>query len=267
MLLLLKVHLYKIRRPFMKIGAQLYTVRQYAQTEGDLKETVAKIAAIGYGCVQISGIGPIPAQAVADICAAQGLDIVLTHTAPHRIKDETEAVIAEHKLMGASYIGIGSLPGYYADGTADYQKFIKEYLPAAKAIKEAGLTFMYHNHDFEFEKRDGNLIIEHLAEGFPPGTMGFTLDTYWVQAGGGSPSAWLRKLAGRVNVIHLKDMAWRGGKPYMCEIMEGNLDWAEIYKAGTQAGVQYAMVEQDDCHGEDPFTCLKTSFDNWTSVF
>jgi sugar phosphate isomerase/epimerase len=126
---------------------------------------------------------------------------------------------------------------------------------------------MYHNHAFEFEKRDGKLLMDYLAEGFPADTMGFTLDTYWVQVGGGCPAAWLRKLKGRVDVIHLKDMSWRGGNIYMSEIMEGNLDWPGIYAAGVEAGVKYAMVEQDDCYGADPFDCLRTSFNNWTAKF
>jgi sugar phosphate isomerase/epimerase len=246
----------------MKIGAQLYTVRTHTQTEADFTESIKKIAAIGYTCVQVSGIGPIPADVVADLCEAHGLEIVITHTAPDRIKNETEAVIAEHKRMGAKYIGIGSMPGYYSEGFADAQKFIAEYHPAAKKIREAGLVFMYHNHDFEFERRDGKLLIEQLAEGFSEAEMGFTLDTYWVQAGGGSPSAWLLALKNRVDVIHIKDMCWNG-KIEMCEVMEGNLDWPGIIEAGKTAGVQYAMVEQDDCYGRDPFACLKTSFDNW----
>ena len=32
-------------------------------------------------------------------------------------------------------------------------------------------------------------------------------------------------------------------------------------KAAESAGVQYMMVEQDDCNGEDPFACLKRSYE------
>ena len=46
---------------------------------------------------------------------------------------------------------------------------------------------MYHNHDGEFKKIDNKPIIEHLAEKISPELMGFTLDVFWVQAGGGDP--------------------------------------------------------------------------------
>ena len=50
----------------MKIGAQLYTVRDYTQTEIDFAKTIKRIATIGYKQVQISAIGPIPAQTITN---------------------------------------------------------------------------------------------------------------------------------------------------------------------------------------------------------
>jgi len=248
----------------MKLGAQLYTVREFTQTAESFAATIKKIAGIGYKYVQVSGIGPISAQEVADICKANGVEIAITHTNPARIKDDTDAVIAEHRIMGAKYIGIGAMPGGYERNATGVRNFIAEFTPAAEKIHAAGMTLMYHNHDFEYEKYDGKLMMDYLAEEFPK--IGFTLDTYWVQAGGADPAAWLKKLSGRVGVIHYKDMAWAGGKQRMAEVMEGNLNWGSIIDATLSAGVEYVMVEQDDCYGADPFTCLKTSFDNLRGV-
>jgi len=244
----------------MKIGAQLYTVREHTQTAADFDATIKKIAGIGYKYVQVSAIGPIPAQEVADICKAHNIENVITHTNPTRIKNETDAVIAEHRIMGANYIGIGSMPGDYERSTKGVRQFIADFTPAAEKIHAAGMTLMYHNHDFEFEKYDGKLMIDYLVEEFP--LLGFTLDTYWVQAGGADPAAWIKKLAGRVNVIHVKDMAWAKGKQILAEVMEGNLNWIGIFEACVAAGVKHAMVEQDECYGADPFQCLKKSLDN-----
>ena len=119
---------------------------------------------------------------------------------------------------------------------------------------------MYHNHDFEFEKYGDKLMLEILKHDFP--LIGFILDTYWVQAGGGDPAAWLTQFTGRVPVIHFKDMSWSKGSKRMAEIMEGNLNWPAIFAACQPAGVEYAMVEQDDCYGKDPFEALRTSFNN-----
>jgi sugar phosphate isomerase/epimerase len=245
----------------MKIGAQQYTVREFTQTVHDFESTIKKVAEIGYNCVQISAIGTgIKAEEVADICKRNNIEIVITHTPLDRIINETQKVISEHALMGAKYIGVGALPWGSGNSKEGYVNFVRDTAPAAKAIKEAGFQFMYHNHDFEFMKFDDKTAMDYLAENFPD--AGFTLDTFWVQMGGGDSSQWLKKLAGRVDVIHVKDLVIVNSERRMCEVLEGNLNWDAIFEACEQAGVKYAMVEQDDCYGKDPFECLSRSLHN-----
>ena len=244
----------------MKIGAQLYTIREFTKNTADFATSMKKIADIGYQYVQVSGIGAdIPIKEVADICASNGLEIVVTHTNPTKIRDEVASVIEDHRIMGAKYVGIGAMPAEYERNIDGVKKFIADYTPAVDALKQAGMMFMYHNHDFEFEKYGSKLMIEHLKDDFP---IGFILDTYWVQAAGGDPAAWITKFSGRIPVIHFKDMSWANGSKRMAEVMEGNLNWQSIFAACPGAGVDYAMVEQDDCNGKDPFESLRLSFNN-----
>ena len=245
----------------MKIGAQLYTVREFTQTAKDFAATIEKVAKMGYTNVQVSGIGAdITPTQVREACDAHGIEIVITHTPLDRIKDQTAAVIEGHRIMGANYIGVGALPWGTGNTKAGYVDFIQTYGPAIKEITDAGFTFMYHNHDFEFTRFDGYTAMDYLATELPK--IGFTLDTYWVQVGGGDPAAWIKKLAGRVDVIHVKDLTIIDGKQHMAEVYEGNLNWPSIFAAAKDAGVKYAMVEQDDCYGKDPFECLKISLEN-----
>ena len=246
----------------MKIGAQLYTVREFTQTKEDFENTIKKIAEIGYECVQISAISAeISAEEVAKICQENHLEIVITHTPLDRIKDETEQVINDHKIMNAKYIGLGALTWGTGNSKQGYDDFIKDFAPVSKRIKAAGLTFMYHNHDFEFMRFNNQTAFGYLADQLPD--AGFTLDTFWVQAGGADPAWWLKKLAGRVDVIHLKDLVIVEGERRMAEVLEGNLNWEAIFEAAKVAGVKYAMVEQDDCYDKDPFECLRTSLNNF----
>ena len=116
---------------------------------------------------------------------------------------------------------------------------------------------MYHNHDNEFKRMNGKLVMEILAEAVPAEEMGFTLDTFWVQAGGGDPAQWLEKLAGRIPCIHLKDYAY--GRE-MAVVGEGNINFDRVFEKAEAGGTEYMLVEQDDCHGEDPIECLKRSY-------
>ena len=44
------------------------------------------------------------------------------------------------------------------------------------------------------------------------------------------------------------------------------LDFEKIVPAFEKAGTKYAYIEQDNCNGEDPFSCLKKSYDYLTSL-
>ena len=243
----------------MNIGAQLYTIRQYIQTEQDFARSMKRIADIGYKFVQISGVGDIKPQRIREICDDNDLKIVLTHTKAERILNETEAVIEEHDILGCDYIGIGSMPEKYRQ--PDWiDLFGEDYRGAARKIAAAGKLFMYHNHNFEFEKIDGKNYLEHLLGQFSAKEMGFTLDTYWVQAGGADVCQWIEKLSGRLPTVHLKDMAINGRDQLMAPIGEGNLNWPAIFAAFEKAGTQYMLVEQDTCAGS-PFAALKSSYD------
>ena len=245
----------------MITGAQLYTVRDFTQNEQDFADTIRKVAAMGYTTVQLSAIGKgLRPEWIRDICGEAGLKIVLTHSDVKRILHDTEALIAEHDLMGCDYIGLGCMPEKYR--TADtIAQFAEDFREPIQKIAAAGKLFMYHNHNFEFEKLNGKLMIDYLLDAFSPGELGVTLDTYWVQAAGGDVCWWIRRLQDRIPCVHLKDMAMISGTPQMAPVMEGNLNFADILKTLEHTCCKYLLVEQDICQ-TSPFDCLRQSYDN-----
>ena len=247
----------------MILGAQSYTIRTFMQNERDMRRSLRRVAEMGYTAVQISAIGPIDPKALRAICDEYGLKIALTHTREDRILNDIEGVIREHETLGCPYVGIGSMPDRYRVTPEWVGYFVEDFLPVAQKMKEAGLYFMYHNHNFEFERMsDGRRMMDRLVEAFPAELMGFTLDTYWLQAAGCDVYEWIKKLSGRIPCVHLKDMAVRGSEIRMAAVGQGNLHWEKIF-ATIEAcgGTKYMLVEQDECYGEDPFVCLKKSYD------
>ncbi len=242
----------------MFIGAQMYTVREFTKNLDDFAQTLQKIADIGYQYVQVSGTCAFDAEWLGGQLKKTGLQCVLTHTPGPRIVEETEKVCKEHTAFGCDHIGLGWYAFDESKPDTNYENFISTYRPAAERMKANGKLFMYHNHDQEFKKLSGKLVMEKMAEEMPADLMGFTLDTFWVQAGGGDPAQWLEKLAGRVPVIHLKDFSY-GRK--MAVIGEGNINFDRVFEKAETAGTKFMLVEQDDCNGENPFDCLKRSYD------
>ena len=179
----------------------------------------------------------------------------MTHIAPDKLILDAASVAKDHDVFGCKYIGLGYFGfGAEQESTDD---FVGRFGHVGKTLKENGKYFMYHNHDQEFKKENGKPILDVLAEKIPADEMGFTLDTFWVQAGGGDPAQWIERLKGRVPCIHLKDFAY--GKK-MAVIGEGNINFDRVFEKAESSGTEYLMVEQDDCYGEDPFDCLKRSY-------
>lgn len=247
----------------MMLGAQTFTVRSYTQNERDFRESMKRIAAIGYECVQLSAIGNVPVQAQRDICDEFGLKIVLTHTNPDRMINDTEGVIRDHDILGCEHIGIGLMADKYR--TAEWiDQFAKDFTVPAQKMRDAGKLLMYHNHNVEWERlRDGRRIIDVLLEQMPADLMGFTVDTYWLQAAGCDVISWLEKLQDRIPCVHLKDMAVQGWNTRLAAVGEGNMDFPRILAKLKEMGkTKYLLVEQDDCYGDSPFDCLQRSYEN-----
>lgn len=242
----------------MKIGAQLYTVRDFCKDLEGFAETLKKISDIGYRTVQVSGTCAFSPEWLKAQLDKNGLECVITHTPADKLTGDPAGVAKEHDVFGCRYVGLGCFCFDEEKEGQGLENFLKIYRPVAAKLRESGKYFMYHNHDGEFKKYKGKLIIEALAESMPSDEMGFTLDTFWVQAGGGDPAQWLEKLSGRVPCIHLKDYAY-GRK--MAVIGEGNINFDRVFEKAESSGTEYMLVEQDDCCGEDPFDCLKRSYE------
>lgn len=261
------------------IAAQLYTIRQHTQTRDDFARSMSKIREIGYCVVQVSAIGDISDADVKQIVNDNGLRICNTHISFDRLQNDLDAVIAQHQLWDCRHIAIGSMPAAFRESADGYKRFAALGSQIGERLADADMTFSYHNHSFEFVKFDGRAGLEILFDESDPRYLQAELDTYWIQHGGADPSAWIDRLAGRMPVVHLKDMVMLypprspqsvGGKDYrpqqaMAEVGEGNMNFPDILAACRRAGVEWYAVEQDICQ-RDPFESLAISFENLAAM-
>jgi len=224
----------------MTLAAQLYTLRDYMKTPAEIAVGLAKVRQMGYTAVQVSGIGPIAPQELNSILDGEGLTMCNTHTSYERLWRDLAAVIDEHQLWGCKHVAIGSMPKpYREEGEAGYRRFAREASEVGRKLHEAGLSFSYHNHSFEFERFGKLTGLDILYRERDPRYLQAEIDTYWVQHGGGDPISWCARFAGRMPVVHFKDMVIFDGQQTYAEIGEGNLNWPAIIDACHTAGVQW----------------------------
>lgn len=255
-----------------KAAVQMYTLRDFTKTRADFDTTLGKVAEIGYQAVQLSGIGcmngadpEVDAATARTMLDNHGLTCIATHRSWESFLNNLDGEIAFHQALGCSYAAIGSLGPYRNDGEAGYRRLIEETRPVLPKLKEAGITWGYHNHEFEFQRIGPgqrtlyDLFIEEGGDLFA-----LEIDTYWAVHAGINPIRLIQRCAGRVPVIHVKDKEVVDRETVFAPIGEGNLDWDGILPACREAGVEWYAVEQDRCR-RDPFDCLRSSFEFLTS--
>ncbi|HJP82279.1 MAG TPA: sugar phosphate isomerase/epimerase [Fimbriimonadaceae bacterium] len=257
----------------MRIAAQLYTVRDFTNSEMEFAQTLAKIAQIGYREVQLSAVACMAGDRplVSANLAKRMLDDLdlrasLTHRSWEHIAN-TDSCLEFHAILGAEMVAFGSIPDSFRSGGLDgYHRFAEAMQGVAKELAAGGLKFAYHNHAFEFERFEMGVrpfeVLANRTEAF----VNFELDTYWVVHAGMDLPKLSNQLSGRIPMIHVKDRAMVGNEARMAAVGEGNLDWPALIPQFAQSGVELVAVEQDECYGRDPFDCLCSSYDYLTKL-
>lgn len=226
------------------IGIQLYTVRHALAK--DFLGVLREIAAIGYRGVEFAGnLGGYAPRALRSILDDLGMIAIGGHCSVDQLNSGFERLAETYAALGARYIGLGWVPESYRS-EAGWRRAAELINQAAQVASNYGLTFYYHNHDFEFDPTGKAHGLDILMANTDPERVKFELDAYWVTYAGEDPVRWLHKLAGRVPLVHLKDMSAAPSRTF--EVLgEGVIDFQPILDAGDAAGVVWYIAEQDDC--------------------
>lgn len=241
-------------------GIQAWTVRDFMPKD-DAATTAAtfkKLSKLGYTELQTIGLN-IPAQEYVKLANDNGIKIIGTHFSLDQMIADPEAAMETHRILGTTNIGIG---GYSCNSIDDCKILCEKVNKFAEIIGKNGFRFTYHNHSHEFKRHDGkNTTMDIIVENFDPVNVSFCLDTYWVQHGGGDVRYWIEKLAGRLDILHLKDMEMDlDGVQRYTSVGSGNINFKGIVESAEKIGVKHYIVEQDDFWVDgDPFKAAENS--------
>ncbi len=249
--------------PTPKLAAQVYTIRDFIKSIDAFAASMQKIRAIGYDGVQLDleHHPDVPAAAIKRACDDAGLTICISHFGYELFTDELDAIIERQQIWQCTQTAIVAMPRHYHEAGADgYRRFAREASAIGEKLAAHGITLSYHNHSFEFVRFGEQTGLEIIFAESDPREIHAEIDTYWVQHGGADPADWIRRVAGRMNIVHYKDMAiLPEGQQVFAEIGEGNLNWPTIVEATLAAKVPWIVIEQDRCR-RDPFESLAMSY-------
>jgi len=184
--------------------------------------------------------------------------------------EDYSATIEECKALGAKNVMVSNMPNVVLGNPYELGRFIANLNRAGKARAGEGIHLSYHNHAVDFSKVNGKTILEQIFEGTDEGSVYFEPDTHWIQAGGGHVITWLKKLKGRMYIVHFKDYAIDQYSDHVFleathklfkEVGEGNLNWPGIIAECLAQGIEWCAVEQDTTQ-RPPYEAIELSVKN-----
>ncbi|MEN8156433.1 MAG: sugar phosphate isomerase/epimerase [Bacteroidota bacterium] len=258
-------------------GLQLYTIRD--AMKADLQGSLMKVSEMGYAYVELAdysdgkfyGFAPVEFKKMVNDL---GMEVISSHTMVEAagVTLENAKIMADaHAELGVAYC-IQPWINEADRNIESYKKMIGEWNQVGSVMKDAGIQFGYHNHNFEFLPVDG--VVPYydifMAE-MDADLITMELDLYWTTKAGQDPVEMFNKYPGRFQLLHLKDMLTDNAPFYdvikddICSVGEGVIDFKRILAAKEVAGMKYLFVEDDNQGNGKPFKAIETSIRNLTS--
>ncbi len=227
---------------------QLYSSRNF----GPLPKTLRMLGELGYS--QVEGYGELFADPKrVDTLRANledtGLVMPTGHFGLEMVRDRPRDVLEIGRAFGMKAIFVPAIgPEERRKDANGWAAFGRDLAEIGKPYRDAGLTFGWHNHDFEFADLGGadkplDLILQGADD------LALELDVAWVQVGGEDPMQWIEKYADRIIAAHIKDIAAKGeaeDEDGWADVGHGIMDWAAIMGALEQTGAQFFVIEHDN---------------------
>lgn len=225
--------------------------------KADWKGTLEKAA--GFGFTEIEGGSNYASspQEFLSFCKETGIKPIASGTSLEPLMKEPQKFFDQQNELKMKYIvcywpwlGGGSFM------LEDCKKSAGILNELGQKAKNNGLELLWHNHDREFHEMEDGLPFDYLMQHTDPRVVNCEMDIYWVKKGGGDPLEMLKKYAGRIKILHVKDMAPGPEQDFICP-GSGIIDFAPIFREAAKQGIDHYIVERDN--EPDGIGCLKSS--------
>lgn len=234
-------------KPRNKVGLQLYSLRDIINANP--KGVLEMVAAAGYKELETYGhadgkLFGLPVSEYGAMVKGLGMKTISGHYDIKAVENGWEQICDQAKSIGQKYVVVPWLDKKnYA--TLDALKATCETLnKGGEVAKKYNLRMGYHNHAFEFQKVEGQIMLDFMIAQLDPKLVGIELDLYWVVNAGFDPLDYFAKYPGRFEQWHVKDMD-KTDRNKNADIGTGTIDFKKIFAAAKQSGMQHYFIEQE----------------------
>jgi sugar phosphate isomerase/epimerase len=229
--------------PSYPISVQMYSLREEAK-DGNHLAVIKKVADVGYTGVETAGFYGLSVREYRKVMDDHGLTIS-GHHGGIPTKAQVSEFVETQKILGTPYcISAWQPPENYS--SVDNIKRMAETIEVARAaLEKENVTLCMHNHDFEFQRLDGRIKLEILAQMCPK--LHFQIDTYWAgNFGAEVPAKMVAQFKDKTPLLHIKDGPFEKSAP-MVAAGKGKQDFPAVFKAANPNVLKWVVVELDAC--------------------
>jgi sugar phosphate isomerase/epimerase len=240
----------------MDISFQLFSARKYP-----LNDVLKMLGRLGY--TQVEGYGGLDYTSTdgglggiyGDLKGlkaeldANGLTMPTAHVGLDLLEQPERAIAIAETLGTKVFMCPWLAPDLRPTDADGWARFGEKLAAIGEPYRKAGITFGYHNHDFEFAVLpDGRYPMDVLLEAAPD--IYTEADIAWIYRGKADAFAWLEKFGKRIVAVHVKDIAPAGqnlDEDGWADVGHGTLPWKDLLnhvKAKTAA--RYFVAEHDN---------------------
>lgn len=238
-----------------EIGIQLYSLRN--QIPKDVAGSLSLIKTSGVREIEGGDTYGMTIDEFNALCKKNSLKMVSIGAEFSELEKDPAAVAAKAKQFGAKYVMCAWIPHTGTDFTlTDAEKAIDVFNKAGKVLAEAGITFCYHPHGYEFRPYESGTMFDLMAKKMDPKYVNFEMDVFWVKHPGQDPVALLKKYPKRFPLMHLKDRkpGTEGNQFGTADdetnvvLGSGDVGIAAIMKEARRQGVKHFFIEDESSH-------------------
>ncbi len=266
----------------LPVGIQVYGLRDLLEnTPENFKNVMQQVKDLGYDGVELAGLYGLTPEYVKEVLDEVGLTPISAHVAFADMMEDLDTIIADYSKIGVKFLVMPYMAEEYRPANPEG---FKEFLPLLNKVGEkihnAGMTFLYHNHDFEFVKMsDGQWGYDVMFDAIPHDNLMSELDTCWCDVATGDAPGFVRKYTDRIPIVHLKDYIKKGEVKNMYKLIGieeeesaedtgyfgfrsvgfGQMIWEPVLEASLDANAQWVVVEQDEHYELEPLECARRS--------
>jgi sugar phosphate isomerase/epimerase len=227
---------------------QLYSSRN----SPPLAETLGLLAGLGYSAVE--GYGDLfagledPAVLRARLDEV-GLSMPTGHFGIDMVEQSPIRVIDIARVIGIEAVFVPAIPkSERLKDARGWVAFGERLLRVGQPLLDAGLSFGWHNHAFEFVPVEtGEVPLDLILSASEDLSM--EVDLAWMVRGEADPFDWIERLAPRILAAHLKDIAPEGqaaDEDGWADLGHGTMDWPALMAALRNTPCRHFVIEHDN---------------------